>query len=225
MVVVYIDLEYTNGNFYLGDVIEIAATGGESGWIFRKYINIGYKLSPLINGLTGITDEKLHPSGVSFNEAFEGLSSFIRQEQRGSNTELTLISHGGTHGEFSILLANCMKKDIDYDFLRECIFIDSAEAFKNNGYSKPGLDTLCRLNNIVNVARHSAADDANVLKLLCSTHPSIFGKCHTLSFTDVLGYLLWRLPIPISILRVTVEYVSERQLVNILRKFQRDRTA
>ena len=58
-----------------------------------------------------------------------------------------LISHGGTH---------CMKKDIGYDFLCECTFIDSAQVFKNNGYSKPGLDTLCRLNNIINVARHSS---------------------------------------------------------------------
>ena len=47
MVVVYIDLEYTNSNSYLGDVVEIAAIGGKSGWIFHKYINIGYKLPPV----------------------------------------------------------------------------------------------------------------------------------------------------------------------------------
>ena len=169
MVLIYIDLEYTNGNFYLGDVVEIAPIGGggESGWIFHAYINIGYKLPPIIRSLTGITDEKLEISGESFTSAFKGLASFIRQEQGSNSTGLTIISHGGMRENFPILLRNCMKNDIEYDFLRECIFIDIVKAFKNSGYHKPGLDTLCRINNIINITRHSAPDDASILKQLC----------------------------------------------------------
>ena len=138
MVNVYIDLEYTHGNHYMSDIIEMAATGEDSGWTFHKYINVNYKLPLNVTKLTGITDEKLSECAVSFKESFTELIEFVRQEQRGSDAPLTAIAHGGTRCDFPIILANCMKSDIDYDFLRECEFIDSVEVFKSNGCPKPG---------------------------------------------------------------------------------------
>ena len=90
---------------------------------------------------------------------------------------MTIILHGGMRGDFPILLTNCMKNDIEYNFLRDCIFIDSVKAFKNSGYHKLGLDTLCRINNITNITRQSAPDDASILKQLCETHQFIFEIC------------------------------------------------
>ena len=89
--------------------------GGGSGWIFRAYINIGYKFPPIIRSLAGITDKKLETSGESFTSAFKGLASFIRQEQGTSSTDLTIISHEGMLME---LLTNCMKNDIEYNFFK-----------------------------------------------------------------------------------------------------------
>ena len=162
--------------------------------------------------------------GESFTSAFKGLASFIRQEQGSSSTDLTIISHGGMRGDSPILLTNCMNNDIEYNFLRECIFIDSVKAFKNSGYHKPGLDTLCRINNITNITRYSAPDDASILKQLCETHQFIFEDCLKSTFTDVLEHVFWRLPMPIATLRITAEYISVRQLVNILRRFMREGT-
>ena len=93
------------------------------------------------------------------------LIEFVRQEQRDSDTSLTVIAHGGTGCDFPIILANCMKSDIDYDFLRECEFIDSVEVFKSNGCPTPGFDTLCTTNNIKNTDRHTARSDAYSIKI------------------------------------------------------------
>ena len=102
-----------------------------------------------------ITDEKPSECGVSFKESFTELIEFVRQEQRGSDTPVTVIAHGGTRCDFPIILAVCMKSDIDYDFLREYEFIDSVEVFKSNGCPTPGFDTLCTTNNIKNTKIYS----------------------------------------------------------------------
>ena len=59
MMKVYIDFEYTHGNYYMSDIIEMAAIGEDSGWTFHKYINVNYKLPLNVTKLTEITDEKL----------------------------------------------------------------------------------------------------------------------------------------------------------------------
>ena len=80
MMKVYIDLEYTHGNYYMSDIIEMAAIGEDSGWTFHKYIKVTYKLPLNVMKLTGITDEKLSECGVSFKESFTELIKFEHQE-------------------------------------------------------------------------------------------------------------------------------------------------
>ena len=138
---------------------------------------------------------------------------------------LMLISHGGMQGDFFLLLTNCMKSDVDYVFLTTATFVDSVKAFKDSGYYKPGLDTLCRIDNITNVIRHSAKDDASILKQLCKTHQFIFERCKTASLNEVLEYVMWKLPIPILTLHIIAEYVATQHLMKIICRFVRDETA
>ena len=175
---------------------------------YITHVNIDQKLQQFVTSLTWITEETLRIFGVSFKDAFKGLSDFIRQEKEINPSPLTLISHGGMRGDFLLLLTNCMKNDVDYGFLTTATFVDSVKAFKDSGYYKPGLDTLCRINNITNVIRHSAKDDASILKQLCETHQFIFERCKTASFNEVLEYVMWKLPRPILTLRITAEYVT-----------------
>ena len=104
MVKVYIDLEYTHGNYYMSDIIEMGAIGEESGWTFHKNIKVNYKLPLNVTKLTGITDEKPSECGVSFKESFTELIEFVRQEQRGNDTPLTVIAHDGTRCDCPIIL-------------------------------------------------------------------------------------------------------------------------
>ena len=138
---------------------------------------------------------------------------------------MTVISHGEMRGDFPILLTNCIKNDIEYNYLRECIFIDNIKAFKNSGYHKPGLDTLCRINKHYKHNKTLGTRRCGILKQLCEAHQFIFEKCLKSTFTDVLEHVLWRLPMQIATLRITSEYVNVRQLVNILRRFMREGTA
>ena len=133
MVIVYLDLEYSNGNLYVGDIIEIAAIGGESGWIYHT-CQYRSEITAICYIFTGIIDETLRTFGVSFKDAFKGLSDFIRQELESNPSALTLISHGG----ILLLLTNYMKNDVDYGFLTTATFVDSVKAFKDSGYYKAG---------------------------------------------------------------------------------------
>ena len=40
----YLDTEYTNDNYYLGDMFEIAVLSERSGYIFHTYIKMSNKL-------------------------------------------------------------------------------------------------------------------------------------------------------------------------------------
>ena len=76
----YLDMEWTNGNFYLGDIIEIAVISGDSGHIFHSYVKIHYKLSENIKFLCGITDDILE-NNDSFANVFITLLNVLEKEQ------------------------------------------------------------------------------------------------------------------------------------------------
>ena len=40
----YLDLEFTNGNYYLVDILEIALVAEESGNVFHSYVKIHYSV-------------------------------------------------------------------------------------------------------------------------------------------------------------------------------------
>ena len=90
----YLDMEWTNENFYLGDIFEIAVISRDSGHIFHSYVKIHYKLSENTKFLCGITGY-IHENNDSFANVFVTLLNFLEKEQTTSNTLALIIAHGG----------------------------------------------------------------------------------------------------------------------------------
>ena len=90
----YLDMEWTNGNFYLGDIFEIAVVFEDSGNEFHNYIKIHYKLPEYVKFLCSISEETLQNKG-SFSKVSNGLLNFLEREQATSNTPAIIIAHGG----------------------------------------------------------------------------------------------------------------------------------
>ena len=53
----YVDLEFTNGNYYLTDILELALLSEESGYPFYSYVKIYYSVPKRVQHLTGITNK------------------------------------------------------------------------------------------------------------------------------------------------------------------------
>ena len=55
-------MEFTNGNYYLVDILEIALLGEESGNIYHSYVKINYSVPKQVQLLTGITNRTIENS-------------------------------------------------------------------------------------------------------------------------------------------------------------------
>ena len=55
----YLDMEFTNGNYYLADILEIALVAGESANVFHSYVKIHYSTPKRVRQLTGITNRTI----------------------------------------------------------------------------------------------------------------------------------------------------------------------
>lgn len=97
----FLDLEFTNGNYYLADIIELALLSESSRNIYHGYIRIHYPLPSRVRDLTKITDDILATNGYSFKETFIGLNAFINRETEDGTTPL-IIAHGGFLFDFPI---------------------------------------------------------------------------------------------------------------------------
>ena len=189
---IYIDLDYTNGNYYMCDIIEIAAVTERTGAKYHTLVKIEDRLPPNVTKLTGITDAALQSVGLTFPDAFSALIEFIRTE---STWDPTIISHGGMATDFPLIVTNCMKHGIGYQYLKQCTFIDSVQAFQDAGYEKAGLDELCRINGLSSENRHSALEDANIIKTLHGMHNDIFQNTYRYKFACIASLLDRKLPI------------------------------
>ena len=69
----YLDLEFTNGNYYLADVIEMGMVAEYTNHEFHQFVKINYPLPYVVKQLTCITDEKLHANGCSFKDTMQAL--------------------------------------------------------------------------------------------------------------------------------------------------------
>ena len=160
----YLDMEFTNGNYYLVDILEIALVAEESGNVYYSYVKINYSVPKQVQLLTGITNRTFETHGVPFRDVMDGLVEFIRREV----TEPPIvIAHGGYAHDFPILLASCMKHNYDYTVLAELMYVDSMQNLKHAGYRRPGLDALCEEFKIERRG-HSALDDAKILQTVCT---------------------------------------------------------
>ena len=109
----YLDLEFTNGNYYLADILGIALLS-ESGYAFHSYVKIHYSVPQRVQQLTNITNITIKTLGLSFREVMGGLVEFLHCEQEQCETTLPIIiAHGGYLHNFPILLASCMKHNWD----------------------------------------------------------------------------------------------------------------
>ena len=100
----YLDLEYTNCNYYLADIIEIAMVAGESGIAFHSYVKLHYSIPRKVQQLTNITNKTLKSIGLPLRAMLDALIEFICYE-----TIPVIIAHGGILNDFPILLANYVK--------------------------------------------------------------------------------------------------------------------
>ena len=191
----YLDLEFTNGNYYLCDIIEIALLAADSGNTFHSYVKIHYSIPARVKELTNITDGLLTSAGCSFRDTMIALLEFIRRERQESldDTPPTIIAHSGYLFDFPILLANCMKHNFkDFDLLHDCLFVDSVHIFKNSGYKRCGLDSLCQELGLMRTS-HSAAKDVHLLERVFSNQTI----AESYSFPDLVDFLQQKLPVPI----------------------------
>ena len=99
-------MEFTNVNYYLTDILEIAVVTEESGNIYHRYAKIHYSVPKLVQLLSGITNRTIETHGVPFRDVLDRLVGFIRRE---ATEPAIIIAHGGYVHDFPILLASCMK--------------------------------------------------------------------------------------------------------------------
>ena len=220
----YLDVEYTNGNFYLGDIIEIALVSEESENIFHSYVKIHYSVPYLVQQLTNVTNKTIQ-GGLSFKVVMRSLIEFIFCEQVQRKTIPIIIAHGGFLHDFPMLFVNCIKNSCDnYSILRECVYVDSMQLFLSAGYKKPGIDGLCHVFNITNETRkhHSAIYDAEILMSICKHRIDILLSPHImLTLNDILLRLKEKLPIPIcKIFNLAMKCRSTNHTVYELRKLK-----
>ena len=227
----YFDTEFTNGNYYLADIIEIALVAEESGNAFHSYVKLHYSIPRRVQQLTNITNKTLKSIGLPFRAMMDALIEFIYYEQAQSETIAVIIAHGGILNDFPILLANCMKHGYtNYSILTECAYVDSMQLFRNAGYTKPGLDALCQEINSIKEARnhHSAIDDAEMLMAFCCKKriDSLLSLDNLLTFNDTLLHLNEKLPISIwRIFNLSRKCTSYKELECKLYEFSKERTA
>ena len=60
----YLDTEYTNGNYYQGDIFEIALVSEHTYRVFHQYIQIPYGLPKNVKRLCRVNDKMLRIKGV-----------------------------------------------------------------------------------------------------------------------------------------------------------------
>ena len=181
-------MEFTNGKYYLLDILEIALLAEENGNVYHSYVKINYSIQKQVQLLTGITNRTIETHAVPFRNVMDGLVEFIRRE---ATTPAIIIAHGGYAHDFPILLASCMKHNYnDYAVLAELVYVDSMQKFKDAGYRRPGLDALCADLKIERRG-HSA--------LVCTMKSEeMLQKPHVYTFTDIITYLSAKLPISLQ---------------------------
>ena len=88
----YLDMEFTNGNYYLADILEIALVAGESGNAFHSYVKMHYSVPQRVQQLTGITKSTIKTLGLPFREVIDGLVKFLYLEETRAGP-LPILSH------------------------------------------------------------------------------------------------------------------------------------
>ena len=124
----YLDTEYTNGNYYQGDIFEIALVSEDTGRVFHQYVKIPYNLPKNSKRLCNINDYVIRCKGISFQLMLNRLWHFLKCE---TSTPI-IIAHAGYLFDFPILFVNCMKYKINIiDTFSNFTFIDTVRVLKD----------------------------------------------------------------------------------------------
>ena len=216
MGIFYIDTEFTNGNFYLGDIFEIACLSENSGYIFHSYINIPTSIPRYIKSLCNVTDTIIRKS-PSFHKVINDLIKFINQEE---DCFITLVGHGAFLSDFPLLISNCIKYGYDYTRFQNFNFIDSMQVFQSNGYQRSGLSALSNVERI----NHSAIQDVELLSDIVKKYNIDLTKGYVLN--DILQYMNKKMPVSIiELYRLAAESTSYSSLELVLRSYTSTKTA
>ena len=227
----YLDTEYTNGNYYRGDIFEIALVSEETCRVFHQYVRIPYNICEYVKRLCNINDEVIRHKGVSFNFMLDRLLRFVKSE---TNTPI-LIAHAGYLFDFPILFVNCMKHNIDIaDTFANFTFIDTLRVLKERGeYTKSSLKSIAN----ISFHHHSAKEDAKTLMYVFTkqySYAELLNKftkeeCESslkFSTNDILDFLVKKLPITIQQLRKIVSSVeSRKELIPLLEQYVLNKSA
>ena len=153
----YLDTEFTNGNYYRGDIFELALISEKTCRIFHQYIQIPYDIPTYVKRMCKVSDLKLKRKGVPFAYMLQRLIQFIKSE---TDTP-TIIAHGGYLFDFPLLFANCLKHNIDItEEFKKYKFIDSIKVLKEfNICKRHGLQSISENH----YHQHSAVEDAKAL--------------------------------------------------------------
>ena len=194
MGIFYMDTEYTNGNFYLCEIFEIALLSESSGHMFHSYINIPQQIPKYLKKVCNVTDAVIR-SSPSFNRVVDDLIKFIeKEEEEDEESGTIIIGHGSYLTDFPLLLVNCMKARYDYTRFDKFTFIDSMQVFKDKGYKRPGLDALSGEVDRI----HSAIRDVELLRDVIKRLLDDITTTTKYELKDIMQYVNKKLPISIQ---------------------------
>ena len=226
----YLDTEYTNGNFYLGDIFEIALISEESGNAFHTLIKVPTKVSSYTKFMCRITDEILQSEGLLFNQSFDAMIDFITEEAKG---DVVIIAHSGFLFDFPLLTINCLKNKCNTDVMKNYLFIDSLKILqKEEGINHNQLSLEKLANKVLDKIPvfHSAFNDAKTLMLIFQQSPykNILSQnmMNTFSINSINQYVCSKMPISIDDLyKLCLDASSVEYLMLLLCKYTHENTA
>ena len=224
MGVFYIDTEYSNGNFYIGDIFELSLLSERSGRIFHRYINISGTLPRFVQQFCNVRMQTIRRYGQPFETVLDQMFQFIESERDDGGDVVALIGHGATRTDFPLIIVNCMRcknADLLLQRMKTYRFVDSVNELQIRGYERTSLD---HLNGGVPRATHSATNDVKILQNIVKEYA--IDISNFLSYDTVLYNLNEKLPISISDLhKLTSVTTSRAHLESMLKPLARNRTA
>ena len=192
----FLDTEYTNGNYYRGDIFEIALISETTYRVFHQYIKIKYRLPNNVKTLCRISDEYLLRKGVPFTYMLKRMLLFIKSE----TDNPTIIAHSGYLNDFPLLFINCIKHNINVaDVFKNYTFIDSLKVIRNSiECRKPGLKSII----ILCYKQHTALSDVkSLLNVFTKQQPYtslLSDSVQTYSTNDIVQFMNQKLPLSID---------------------------
>lgn len=238
----YLDSEYSNGNFYLGDIFELAVIAEKSGNVFHTFITIPTPLDSHVQFMCNITDNYLQTHGLSFKQAFASMICFINSETKEEEGPAIIMAHNGFYCDFPLLLTNCIKNKCDIAVMSKYCFIDTfailQQAARDGTHDLPHRLSLKALSENVfghtDISRHTAGDDATTLMMIFQHDPyrTILidninnNKNNRYNTNTITWHLNNKMPIPIvKLYRLARGVTSPQRLSLLLTTYVREKTA